>query len=258
VLSTRKLVLRRILVRRPHVCSLCCGFRKRERLRTLALCTRYTDASHDIRSQVAYCKISSNKLYSGVCGAGGETGCNFDATPSSVWGKEGDSSHVSKHYRCYLYPTWGCGGYWSGQPFSVRCVVALERQIHLRTLALCANTGSSSAIRSQVAFCGNSSNVLYSGVCGAGGETGCEFKTAPDAVWAKEANGTSKHHRGYLTDKWYTTYNWSGHLFSVRCVVVLEVIIDIVSLEWLYLRIQADKEFLTRQGNSRIFFGSRR
>jgi len=90
---------------------------------TLALCTNYDDASHTIRSQVAYCRWSSNYVYSGVCSAGGETGCNFNANPNNVWAKEANGT--SNHYRGNLNDKWYYGSNYSGNPFSVRCVVAL-------------------------------------------------------------------------------------------------------------------------------------
>jgi len=127
MLAKYRLELRQLVVRRADVCSLCCGFRKTppKGIRTLALCT-WVDDSNPIRSQVAHCYWSSNILYSGVCGAGGETGCSFYAYPHQVWGKE--ASGASMHQRGNLNDTWGYGPDWSGVPLGVRCVVALEKQ----------------------------------------------------------------------------------------------------------------------------------
>jgi len=135
LLAKYRLELRRQLVRPPGVSSLCCGFEEERcayfKLRTLALCTYHTDASHPVRSQVAYCWHSSDVLYSGVCGAGGESPCSFTADPDALWARE--ASTASRHHRCYLNAGWGDGDEWSGWPMSVRCVVALDKKAASKT-----------------------------------------------------------------------------------------------------------------------------
>jgi len=77
--------------------------------------------------QVAFCAGSSTELYSGVAGADTDYERGFVAAPDTVWAKERDSANTSYHYRCWLNTAWNCGGYWSGYPLGVRCVVALKK-----------------------------------------------------------------------------------------------------------------------------------
>jgi len=73
----------------------------------------------------------------------------------------------------------------------------------------------------QAAFCARSSNIVYSGVVGAGTTTENSFGANPNYVWAKEVGGTSNHWSYGLNDVWFEYNHWSGHPFSVRCVVAL-------------------------------------
>jgi len=93
-------------------------------IQTLALCT--ATGSGAIFGQVAQCNGSSNILYSDACGAGGEKDCDFNAYPYALWAKEVSGS--STHNYCDLFEKWYIrGGWWSGGPFSVRCVVASKK-----------------------------------------------------------------------------------------------------------------------------------
>jgi len=190
-------------------------------LRTLSLCTRANSGT--VFGKVAYCSSSSNKLYSGVCGAGGEPDCSFRAYPYGHWAKESNPDNISHHYYADFKDRWIYGSQWSGYPISVRCVVALKQKcvLQMRTLALC-TWADSGAMFGQVAYCHQSSTEVYSGICGAGGETGCGFSAFPHHIWAKEAYGTSYHHTGLLYADWEYGYRWSGFPFSVRCVVALD------------------------------------
>jgi len=92
---------------------------------TLALCTEATSGT--VFGQVARCYYSTDVLYSGVVGAGTDREFDFHAYPGALWGKEADPGSISNHLRCYLSAGWNCGGNWSGNPLSVRCVVALDK-----------------------------------------------------------------------------------------------------------------------------------
>jgi len=77
---------------------------------------------------VAHCAASSDLLYSGVAAGGTTREVDYGAYPDHLWALEAVGS--SYHYATKLVDTWVTtgGGYaLSGYPFSVRCVVALER-----------------------------------------------------------------------------------------------------------------------------------
>jgi len=107
---------------------------------------------------------------------------------------------------------------------SLCCGFETKVNLRLQTLALCTWADSTYPIRSQVAFCYYSSNVLYSGVAGAGTETEYDFYAYPYAVWGKEGytSDTSKHYRGRMRPSWSYGPDWSGSPLSVRCVVALK------------------------------------
>jgi len=114
---------------------------------------------------------------------------------------------------------------------SVRCVVALKHinnsapeVSRLRTLALCTWADSTYPIHSQVAHCGNSSDILLSGVIGADGQTEFNFNAYPYDVWGREGDpsNTAKHYIGIFGASWSYGPDWSGAPHSVRCVVALK------------------------------------